>query len=483
MLWLALYLPHLPLEVVARGGPGRTPLAIAAPDGQRQRVHARNRAAAAAGVHPGLAVNTALALCPGLSIRARDEAGEAEALGRLAGWAGQFTSRVSLQPPAGLLLEIGASLRLFGGLDTLLTRIGDGVENLGYRARPGVAPTPLGAWWLARAGRRETITDLPALSRALHTLPLTVLEISAKARAELRGLGLRRLGDCVRLPRAGLAKRFGPAFVTDLDRAFGLQPDPRPRFAPPERFESRLELPAEVDDSTALVFAARRLVVELCGFLIARGAGVSSLELTLDHRRGPPTSLHLGLVSPTREPDHLLGLLRERLERCPLNAPVESIALRADRPQALAAQPAALFDKGDSEKGDWQHLVERLRARLGEAAVTGLCPHDDHRPEHAWRPCPPGTETARRKAVPLPEGVRPLWLLEEPTALRLVDGRPWLGGELRLRRGPERIESGWWDGIEARRDYFIAENQGNERYWIYRDLEGDGAWYLHGVFG
>jgi len=483
MLWLALYLPHLSLEVASRGARSQAPLAIAVPDGQRQRVHARNRAAAAAGVRPGLAVNAALALCPALRILPRDEAAEAEALGRLAAWAGQFTSWISLQPPAGLLLEIGASLRLFGGLEALSGRIGDGLQALGYRARPGTAPTPLGAWWLARAGRREPVTDLPALSRALHALPLGVLELSDKARGELRGLGLRRLGDCVRLPRAGLAKRFGPGFVDDLDRAFGLRPDPRPRFAPPERFESRLALPAEVDDSAALIFAARRLLLELCGFLLARGAGVSSVELRLGHHKAPPTSLHLGLVAPTRDPDRLLGLLRERLERAPLTAPVEQLTLHADRPQALAARPATLFDKDDNENTDWPHLVERLRARLGEEAVTGLCPRDDHRPEHAWRPCPPGSTKTRRNPAPLPDGLRPLWLLEQPAALRLVNGRPWLDGELRLRRGPERIESGWWDDFEARRDYFIAENDRHERYWIYRDLKQDGTWFVQGIFG
>ena len=54
---------------------------------------------------------------------------------------------------------------------------------------------------------------------------------------------------------------------------------------------------------------------------------------------------------------------------------------------------------------------------------------------------------------------------------------------LQLVQGPERIESGWWDGLDVRRDYFIAESTCHARYWIYRELPQARAWYLHGLFG
>ncbi|HQR12758.1 MAG TPA: DNA polymerase Y family protein, partial [Casimicrobiaceae bacterium] len=76
---------------------------------------------------------------------------------------------------------------------------------------------------------------------------------------------------------------------------------------------------------------------------------------------------------------------------------------------------------------------------------------------------------------------RPLWLLAEPQPLaHLFEKTPWI-----LRDGPERIESGWWDGADVRRDYFIAESPEGELQWIYRDHRygiEDGEWFLHGVF-
>jgi protein ImuB len=130
---------------------------------------------------------------------------------------------------------------------------------------------------------------------------------------------------------------------------------------------------------------------------------------------------------------------------------------------------------------------------LGEHAVVRMAPHAEHRPEQAAReiaatPCPPSAVARRKPArngqrttAPLPEAPRPVWLLAEPQPLaHLFETKPWA-----LRDGPERIESGWWDGADVRRDYFIAESPQGELMWIYRDHRygiDDGEWFLHGVF-
>ena len=61
-------------------------------------------------------------------------------------------------------------------------------------------------------------------------------------------------------------------------------------------------------------------------------------------------------------------------------------------------------------------------------------------------------------------------------------GGPWLGGALSILRGPERIETGWWDGRDAARDYYEAEDPDGARLWVYRERR-TGEWFLHGVFG
>ena len=477
-LWLALQLPALALEALLRADGHEGALAVLDIGDGRARVIACTEAAARAGVRAHLSHTAALALCPSLRTLVREPDAEARALEGLAAWAGQFTSRVSLQPPAGLLLEIGASLGLFGGLHTLLGRIATGLEALGYHWRRGVAPTPTAAWLLASAGIDTPVCSLATLPAALAPIPVDCLPLTAKCRQSLVGLGVRCFGDCARLPRDGLTQRLGAALPGLIDRALGRRPDPRDNYRPPLVFERAIGLPVEVVALDMLLHAAGKLLLELAGLLCALGAGVQRLEVRFVHRGAPPSRVRIGLLQPTRDVTHLLSLLRERLNMLALPAPVVQLELSAPELLPLAPSELTLFADSARPAETLQPLLERLRMRLGEDAVQGLAVVTAYRPERAWRPCEPGT---RSLAVRLP--ARPVWLLEEPEPLPLEHGQPACGGPLRAFDGPERIESGWWDGADVARDYYTAENPRGQRFWIFRDLRQPLAWYLHGVFG
>ncbi len=474
-LWLALYLPRFALEVL--GGPRAAAPPVAVISGAV--VAAADANAARAGVHAGLSASAACALVPNLVLAPRDEAAEAAALEGLAAWAGQFTSFVSLVPPDGLLLEIGGSLALFGGLDALLERVRRAIDGLGYSARFGVAPTPLGAWLLARAGWEKPVTAMHQLPARLAPVPLAFLDLPARIEQDLRSVGIERFGDCVRLPRDGTARRTDPRLLACLDRALGKRADPRLPYTPPPIFERRLSLPGEIGDTETLLIAAERLLLELSGYLQTRAGGVQTLEWHLAHRRGPATRLVLELVAPSRDAAHLLLLLRERLARVALVEAVVYLGIRARHILPLAPSSPDLYGEQAVAGGDWRALVERLRSRLGREAVQGLALAADHRPERAWRICALG-ESAAEASLHYPR--RPLWLLNPPQMLQSVTGVPWLDGKLHLARGPERIESGWWDGNDIARDYFEALHPSGACYWIYRELRERRDWYLHGVF-
>jgi len=479
MLWLGIHLPALALEVFTRASALPGPLVVTAGHGRAQRVYLCNAHAARRGIHAGMSVSAARALAQPLHTQPRNVQAERQALECLAGWAGQFTSLVSVEPPQALLLEIEASLRLFGGLNRLVQRIRKEVQAIGYSAGFAVAPTPLGALWLARAGGEHRVTVLPELAGVLGSLPLECMDLAPAQCALLSGLGIGRLGECLRLPRDGLARRLGPEFVSALDRALGRLPDPRTAYAAPPAFHHRITLPAAADDVQGLVFALAPLLRELCGFLAARALGVKSLRLELRHARVAATGLTLELVAPTREATHLLGLLRERLERLRLSQPVEEIALSSEVLCALASTGFDLFARACAGGEARAALVERLQARLGSRAVHCLEPVAEHRPECAWRFLAP--DDSRGDCVSGIPG-RPLWLLAEPVALELRDGRPCLDGLLTLESDRERIESGWWDGGDVARDYYVARDGQGARLWIYRELTGARRWLLHGIF-
>lgn len=442
-----------------------------------------------------------------LEMHARDAADEAAMLARLAAWCGQFSSFVSISAPHTLVLEAGGSLKLFGGIERLAAQIKSGLRALGFTARVAAAPTPLAAELLAWAGKEMFVARASELPRALGALPVEVLPLDDRkgvstlfpAREKgtdpfavfsgpqlrlLHGMGLRLIGDVMRLPRDGLARRLGPALVTVLDRALGRHADGRAPFVPPARFHARLELPAPTGNLEALAFALQRLLREMEGFLRARRAGVRAFRLQLFHARRPTTLIEMPLLACARDVAHLLKLARTRLESIALPETVEAIALDASAIETLPERSRGLWHGMQVPGNASLAFIERLQARLGEAAVQNLDCVADHRPERAYRVRPlnnatsgPTKQTGRAVVF-----ARPLWLLREAMPLAMHDGRPCLDGAMELDADRERIESGWWDGQPIARDYFIARDRRGRRLWVYRDLINDG-WFLHGMFG
>ncbi|MBC7944551.1 MAG: DNA polymerase Y family protein [Burkholderiales bacterium] len=464
MLWTCLHFPNLPLQVFCRASTTLSPLAVTSAAAQPS-ILACNRKAAAAGIMPGMRASAAQALCAALQLKARDEKAEAASLSSIAAWAGQFTPTISLGAQA-VLLEIGGCFRLFGSLENLLKKICYGLTELGYEFVIASAATPRAASILARARTPLTVTEADALPTALSPLPLALLGYSPDAISDLAQAGIRSIGACLALPRDAVARRYGQGLLDEFDRALGLLPDPQPPFTAPSRFETELELPAPVEDAEVLLFALRRLVFELAGWLRARNAGVTRLRLALKHHDVPVTEVTLDLTIPSRDADHLLALWRERLARVSLPQRVEAIALAVEEIAELAPTNFSLFP----ETPDGAALLDRLRARLGDQALCRLRLHADHRPELAWR------ETDRENdSICPPANQRPLWLLDEP---RRLGERPALD----LVAGPERIEGGWWDGHDVARDYFVASDSHGSRFWIFMN-RANGEWFLQGICG
>jgi protein ImuB len=512
----------------------------------------------------------------------------AAVLQRLCLHAQRFTSFVSIEPPNALLLEIKGSLKLFGPLERLHADIDDCWRRLALSAHSAAAPSTLAALWLARsgdrsashrdAGRRDAgrpvvIEDLGALAGHLAKLPIACTAWDGERLQTLRAMGVTRVGELLRLPRAGLARRLGAVAVQDLDIALARQFAPRRAFVPRERFRARCDFETEIENVAYLEKALEPLIARCAQFLRERQAGVQVLRLKLRHRAGPATCVHLGLASITSERRRLTDVLCQKLARLELKAPVRGLELVSGVLQPLSASTldvfAGLTGTGTGTgagcgRDSVPQLVERLRARLGEDAVYGVASVPEHRPEAAWQrvhelslttaskidsghpgPRPAGALRASAPASCLRIGgrmtdaeaidqgmLRPVWLLNEPLPLDepLSLSKPampqWHRSSVVLEQGPERIESGWWDGRGVARDYYIARQCGGgtpkptpdhgsrmpkltpagrpkgggqdsprqrreprmgerqirgARLWIFQERQSK-RWYLHGVF-
>ncbi|MHA6194200.1 Y-family DNA polymerase [Pseudomonas wadenswilerensis] len=472
MLWACILLPQLALDSVLRGrDDADQPLVLLNGPANRRVLQAVNPAAGALGLRAGLSLTSAQALAQGFATVEHDPTATERQQQLLAAWAYRFSSQVSLHYPRALLLEVESSLGLFGPWPRFEARLREELRALGFRHRIVLASNPMAARMLANAHDGLAVSDPESTRAALAAMPIDRLGLPVEAATAFTRMGLRQLDQVLKLPRDTLARRFAAEVQLHLDRLLGLRALALDCYLPPDRFESRLELNFDVESSQALLFPLRRMIEDLAAFLAGRDAGVQRFSLFLEHAEGADTLLQVGLLAAEREAGRLLELARGRLEHLTLRAPVRNLRLLAEELPSFVPQAGELFSARAQQQQNWEQLRERLRARLGDEAVRGVGVVADHRPECAWRGTSLPVADAGTCRAP-----RPGWLLEEPRALPLAG--------LRLLAGPERIESGWWDGGDVRRDYYLVETEAGQRGWAYRQCgdDRDSPLWLQGWF-
>jgi protein ImuB len=236
-------------------------------------------------------------------------------LERLAARAQRFTPRVCLAPPDGLLLEVKGSLHLFGGLDALVAQVVGALMRADEAPQVAVAPVSRAALTAARAGAPLKVTSLARLNGPLAPLPLLALGWPSELLERLSHVGVRSIGQALRLPRAGFARRFGVSALRDLEQLVGREPDLREVYEARAGFRRRRELLHEIEDHERLLAALAPLFTQLDQFLTTHQLAVLELTCLLWHRQGEPGRCTLRLAAPSMDAGRLATLLGERLSR------------------------------------------------------------------------------------------------------------------------------------------------------------------------
>lgn len=467
------------------------------------RLVAVNAPAWAAGLGPGAALAEARSLVPGLRTAPADPAADLRALDALADWCGRYTPWTAVDGFAweggGLWLDVTGCAHLLGGEDALLDDLTARLRNFGYACRAALAATPGAAWALARFGDGGVVGKKANLEPLLAPLPVAALRLAPAIVEGLDRLGLRRVADLLRLPRAGLAARFGDAVATRLDQALGRTDEPLSPRRPQPRLSARLAFAEPIGTADDLAAACESLLGDLCRDMEEARLGARRLELSAYRVDGGVSRLAVGTARPVRDAGHLARLFAEKLKDVRAGFGIEVMTLLLAAADPLEASQAALLEDGAAEDEGVDRLLDRLGNRLGFRWVTRLAAYASHIPEKACRavpvsaPPPPSEDS--------PASPRPLHLLPWPEPVEalapLPDDPPvaftWRRQRHRVVRseGPERIGGEWWldDPAVPRddlRDYYRVEDEDGRRFWLFRQgLYRPGApprWYLHGLF-
>ncbi|MBB3952633.1 Y-family DNA polymerase [Aureimonas jatrophae] len=506
---VSLFLPRWPTDRLRRKSPGSvpaadTPLVLVGRSGNRRSVVALDALAQQAGLHVGMPAAKAQALVPGLAVLEADPAGDADALDRLSVWALRFSPVVAADPPDGLVIEVTGTDHLHGGEEELLRGLVDRFASSGLEAWAAVADT----WGAAHAAARYAGATLAIVASgeaepALAHLPLAALRLDDALLMDLRVLGLATVGDAADQPRAPLTLRFGPQLARRLDQAFGVLPEPIDPVRSPDLVEVRRVFAEPIGAPETLRRYTGKLVDALVVELERRHVGARRLDLLFGRVDNRWEAVRIGTSRPDRDAKRLTRLLCDRIETVDPGFGVEVMTLAATMVDLLGAtQCAASLIEGDGldPAADIADLIDVLANRVGDRRLYRFAPVASDVPERSVK---------RVEPLSLDDGAswddhwpRPARLLPRPevidTVALLPDHPPvsftWRGSRRRVRRadGPERVFGEWWKReaeLATVRDYFRVEDEGGERYWIYRSGDGEHAetgshrWYLHGIFG
>ena len=386
------------------------------------------------------------------------------------------------------------------GEPRLLARLGAMVAGLGHEHALALAGGPKIARALALSmvtgttGSRSLSLVVPpgADREAVASLPLEGLPLDEATCRTLRRLGLRTARELAALPRSALGSRLGASALTILPLLEGDDRAPLTPYTPKKAPAETVELEYGTDSLEALGFVAKTLTTRLASRLEGRGIGVTKLTLVLEldararldaearetssasssatatsTSTGPRPkrtrrSLTVTMPMPVVSPKEMLVILRTRLERTRLEAPVLALTLRADEHAPRVEVPQSLFEPESRESRAIPLLVAELLAELGEGKVGKLALGD------SWNPAERSVLVpffAKPKSLP-PHDVGPSLSEQaspEPSVL-LPEPMPVARSLVRPFRFVARYESlAWWrepSGQSTKRDVLAATLEG-----------------------
>lgn len=446
----------------------------------------------------GMPAAKAQALFQGLRMIDADPAADAVALERITMWAlSQYSPIVAVDAPAGIVMDTEGADHLQGGEEPMLTSIANRFRAKGLATRVAIADTWGAANACARAISRETvIVPRGETVRAVEKLPISLLRLPEKIVGDLRTLGFKTIGELANTPRAPLTLRFGPEVGRRLDQMFGRTPEPIDPIRTVELVEVNRVFAEPIGAAETINKYVARLVVQLVDELQTRGLGVRRADLIVEKVDGTRQAIRAGTAKPARDVAWLTKLFRDRTEKIEPGFGIEKMTLVAVMAEQLdeAQKSSSLVE---DEVVDLTPLID-IYGNRGQR-VYRVAPVASDVPERSVQRI--GAASDPIETAWVNHWRRPVRLLARPEqvdVMALLPDHPpvwimWRGKRRKVKNadGPERIFGEWWERnseMAAVRDYFVIEDEGGERLWIFRS--GDGVdtetgshkWFVHGVF-
>ena len=505
---IATALPWLAAEhrLRAEGQSGlKLPFALVETAKGTVRLSGVNAVAAKAGLSAGQSLTDARAILPDLLTKptAPERLGAFRAA--LARWAERFSPLVGQATGGALILDATGCAHLFGGEQAMLQALITGLGEHGITARAAIADTKGAAWALAHYG--QTAIAPPGHTRAvLADLPTAALRLPSETTDALARVGLTTIEPLTRMPRGGLARRFGIETMRRLDQALGAEPEPVAPNRPVPVFATRITLPEPIGLVADVMAGLDLLLERLCKQLETHHMGARALTLTARRVDGGDQTASIGLARPARDPMRLRQLFERKVDDIKAGWGIDALRLMATEVEPL--KPAQVTQAHrQTEQARIEDLISRLGNRIGFENIQRALPAESHIPERAFISAAAAHSAAGDwTGVAATRPPRPVTIFAPVPLVPDADDRPNLaaaspdrpnpgppaiftfrGQRLTTARahGPERLAPEWWwddpDWRSGPRDYWRVDTAEGPRLWLFH-TPAHPAWCVQGVF-
>jgi len=471
------------------------PFVLASPDHGRMVISAANSNAQTQGADIGMAVADARAIIPSLEVLDDDAELSARLLKGIAEWCIRFTPAVGIDLPDGLLLDVSGCTHLWGGELQYLTSISKRIKSFGYNMYIAMADTIGTARAVARFRKNITIVDSGKQTAAMLSLPPSALRIESEIIERLQKLGLRQVSNFINMPRSALRRRFGSSLLLRLDQALGYEEEAIEPVHPVEAYQERLPCLEPIVTAKGIEIALQRLLETLCHRLQHEQKGLRKASFKGYRIDGKIEQIDIGTNRPSNNSIHLFKLFEIKTDTIEPALGIELFTLEASKVEEVVPLQEKIWgNTGGLDDIGLYELLDRIEGKIGANKIHRYMPDEHYWPERSFKPTASINEklsTAWKVDKP-----RPLQLLSRPLAIEVTapipDYPPMLFRyEGMLHKiikadGPERIEQEWWLQDGQHRDYYVAEDEDGNRYWLFRsghyDIAKSYQWFIHGFF-
>lgn len=491
----SIYFPSLIADWTIRRQPAlrSLPFVLVTTERGRRVVTAANALAQSMGVRAGMVLADCQALVPELQVLDDEPRRPEQLLNALAEWCVRYTPSVSVDLPAGLILDVSGCTHLWGGEAGYLRDLESRLTAFGYVVRTAMADTIGTAWAISRFGASSTIVEPGAQKAALTSLPPAALRLEAPITEKLHKLGLNHIGSFIDMPRTALRRRFGQALLSRLDQALGMELELPELIRPLVPYREQLPSMEPIRTAPGIEIALKTLLEGLCERLSRESKGIRKCELRCYRIDGNVQKIDIGTNRPSRNVVHLFKLFEPRIAEIEPDLGIELFILEAPVVEDLLHSQDALWSVSNANETAVAELLDRLAGKVGSTSIHRYLPAEHYWPERSFTEA----ETLAEKAVTAwPNSLpRPLHLLPIPeeitVSVPIPDYPPMLfryKGKLhqvKKAEGPERIEQEWWLQQGLYRDYYQVEDEHGARYWLFRSGDYDNhevKWFMHGFF-